>query len=367
MATINKTRPSCARVNVQVDLLPNHPKVVSMEIKNDSTRETRSKNIKIQYDYMPKYFKECNLQGHEEIDWRILHLELKPQRMEIEAVAMEKTNQKPQAQSSEHTYPPRMLASGKIVGDSNAWAVIKDNMIFSKEREESRNKTQEGSNNNANVNTENKFDTLMNVEEDKLEATSQQKLENGEVPQTNIEADNSTKSQISTKQWIESTFKSPKRVIEIVTQEAAREDGNRKEVEVAEGEGTEVEKAERGVNEPDEQVIEAAHYSMTTRDKTTAVREQDQVSSTENTKHSPNRSLHEICSHEGVKINIVLEERNTSKEVDKYDHLKQNLEEVLKQLAIHRVKLKWVLDNNSEERLFKGKKRRFRSMAEGSS
>lgn len=37
MATINKTRPSCARVKIQVDLLSKLPKKVKMDIENETT------------------------------------------------------------------------------------------------------------------------------------------------------------------------------------------------------------------------------------------------------------------------------------------------------------------------------------------
>lgn len=42
LATIKKTRPSCARVKVLVDLLVDHPKMVRMDIDNEITGETRT-------------------------------------------------------------------------------------------------------------------------------------------------------------------------------------------------------------------------------------------------------------------------------------------------------------------------------------
>lgn len=41
MAIINKTRPNCARVKVQVDLLGDFPKHVEIEIINRKTTESR--------------------------------------------------------------------------------------------------------------------------------------------------------------------------------------------------------------------------------------------------------------------------------------------------------------------------------------
>lgn len=55
MATINKIKPSCARVKVQVDLLAEFPKHKEMEIVNKKTKESRPEQVKIQYDTMPKY------------------------------------------------------------------------------------------------------------------------------------------------------------------------------------------------------------------------------------------------------------------------------------------------------------------------
>lgn len=42
MATINNTRPSCARVKVQVDLLFNFSKHVEMEIMNEHTKKIKN-------------------------------------------------------------------------------------------------------------------------------------------------------------------------------------------------------------------------------------------------------------------------------------------------------------------------------------
>ncbi|XP_060210672.1 uncharacterized protein LOC132637630 [Lycium barbarum] len=65
LATKNKTRPSCARVKVEVDLLKDHPKRVAIKAVA-STGETRTKWVNIQYDFLPKYCKTCCLQGHNE-------------------------------------------------------------------------------------------------------------------------------------------------------------------------------------------------------------------------------------------------------------------------------------------------------------
>lgn len=66
METVNKTRPSYARVKVLIDLLADLPKKVRKDIENKVTRMVRIEWVKIQYDYIPKYYKECRLQGHNE-------------------------------------------------------------------------------------------------------------------------------------------------------------------------------------------------------------------------------------------------------------------------------------------------------------
>lgn len=60
LATINKIRPSCARVKVLIDLLADLPKNVRMDIEDEATGEVRTDWVKIQYDFMPKYYKNIN-------------------------------------------------------------------------------------------------------------------------------------------------------------------------------------------------------------------------------------------------------------------------------------------------------------------
>ncbi|KAH0645059.1 hypothetical protein KY284_032943 [Solanum tuberosum] len=89
MTTINKTRPSCARVKVQVDLLSEFPKHVEMEIINEIKNESRMENVKIQYDMLPKYCKQCKVQGHEDEACRKLH----PEQRQIEEYTKKETEQ----------------------------------------------------------------------------------------------------------------------------------------------------------------------------------------------------------------------------------------------------------------------------------
>ncbi|KAG5577842.1 hypothetical protein H5410_057976 [Solanum commersonii] len=54
-ATINKTRPNCARVKVQVNLLADKPEVVQMQLEDENTLENRVVTMRIQYDSLPAY------------------------------------------------------------------------------------------------------------------------------------------------------------------------------------------------------------------------------------------------------------------------------------------------------------------------
>lgn len=122
MATINKTRPSCARVKVQVDLLSNLPKIVRMEIQNEVTGKICTEEIKIQNDYLPKYCQECSLEGHNVDECRLLHPELTVE-------APRETFNVDQQQSQRTTFTSRMLNSGKTVGSLEvSLAVTEDNM-----------------------------------------------------------------------------------------------------------------------------------------------------------------------------------------------------------------------------------------------
>ncbi|KAG5627195.1 hypothetical protein H5410_012413 [Solanum commersonii] len=70
------TRPSCARVKVQVDLLTEKPEFVQMQLEDESTLEKRIINVRIQYDSLLAYCMKCKLQGHGEEECRVLHPEL---------------------------------------------------------------------------------------------------------------------------------------------------------------------------------------------------------------------------------------------------------------------------------------------------
>ncbi|XP_059302829.1 uncharacterized protein LOC132054888 [Lycium ferocissimum] len=145
LATKNKTRPSCAWVKVEVDLLKEHPERVAIQAVNKATGEIRTKWVKIQYDYVPKYCTECCLQGHDvEGCWK-LHPELLPEKEEeIVDKGMQvakpnndngavQGNHKGKNHSSNfnklHNHTIKVLQSGKVLGnvqDLYRWQNHKD-------------------------------------------------------------------------------------------------------------------------------------------------------------------------------------------------------------------------------------------------
>lgn len=65
LTTRNQIRSSCAKVNVKVNLVAKLPQRVRINKEDDVTGEIKSKGIKIQHDYMPKYCRKCCLQGYD--------------------------------------------------------------------------------------------------------------------------------------------------------------------------------------------------------------------------------------------------------------------------------------------------------------
>lgn len=65
VAKKNKSRPSCARVKIEVDLLGEFPKRINTGIKQEDG-EVLEKWIPIKYDYITKYCTTCSIQRHDE-------------------------------------------------------------------------------------------------------------------------------------------------------------------------------------------------------------------------------------------------------------------------------------------------------------
>ncbi|KAK4341735.1 hypothetical protein RND71_037551 [Anisodus tanguticus] len=103
-ATRNKTRPSSARVKVEVDLLKVHPKSVLIQVGEGA--EITSTQQRIRYDFLPKYCTNCKLQGHDSIGCWKLNPELRPNK-ENPAVARGLTAAGGEKSKSHHlTHPP---------------------------------------------------------------------------------------------------------------------------------------------------------------------------------------------------------------------------------------------------------------------
>lgn len=112
IATINKNRPSCARVKVLIDLLTDLPKKVYIDIENEPTGETRTEWVKIQYDYILKYYMECRLEGYNKEKCRTLYHELMEENNKGKQVEQETVN-------GNNKPPLKILTSGKVREKSN--------------------------------------------------------------------------------------------------------------------------------------------------------------------------------------------------------------------------------------------------------
>uniref|UniRef100_M1CMH9 DNA/RNA binding protein n=1 Tax=Solanum tuberosum TaxID=4113 RepID=M1CMH9_SOLTU len=133
-ATINKSRPSCARVKVIVDLRKDFPKVIKMNIENEATGEVRSNMVAIRYDYVPKYCFDCNMQGHsnEECRMRKMPQPRDGENFQYDRGGGTKSSDPPPVPSKlpiVHGFQKgkaRVLSSGRVVGDPGQWDVVKD-------------------------------------------------------------------------------------------------------------------------------------------------------------------------------------------------------------------------------------------------
>ncbi|XP_060185469.1 uncharacterized protein LOC132614939 [Lycium barbarum] len=158
LTTINRTRPSCAKVKVLMDLLADLPDFVNMEIEDEDSKE---------------YCKECKLQGHNEAECRRLHPELavfyegkekddehvvnEPGKVENDSVKKGKAIVIDEVKHDEvangklldaqhqknhfffqnmRRFNARRLASGKLLGDPGNWNVVKDNRDFSSAKQD---------------------------------------------------------------------------------------------------------------------------------------------------------------------------------------------------------------------------------------
>ncbi|KAK4732871.1 hypothetical protein R3W88_025859 [Solanum pinnatisectum] len=149
-ATINKTRPSCARVKVLVDLKETFPKSMHINIEDEDTGEIRTNVVDIRYDYVPKYCGECKMQGHDKHNCRVIN-QVNNTEKPLESDHTQETQK--QLVHTIQKKKARVLSSGKIVGDPRNWNVVRDNSKFLNR------------NNTFPINVENEFQALNQEEE----------------------------------------------------------------------------------------------------------------------------------------------------------------------------------------------------------
>ncbi|KAK4338775.1 hypothetical protein RND71_040237 [Anisodus tanguticus] len=104
-ATRNKTRPSSARVKVEVDLLKVHPKSVLIQVGEGA--DITSTQQRIRYDFLPKYCTNCKLQGHDSIGCWKLNPELRPNKANPTVAGGSTAARRREKSKSHHpTHPP---------------------------------------------------------------------------------------------------------------------------------------------------------------------------------------------------------------------------------------------------------------------
>ncbi|KAK4373753.1 hypothetical protein RND71_009137 [Anisodus tanguticus] len=119
-ATRNKTRPSCAKVKVEVDLLKEHPKRIQIHVAKG--KEIQSKWFSIRYDHLPNYCKTCKLQGHDEIGCWLLNPNLKPERGEENG----RSSGVEAGKSIPNPIPIKVHQGGKVVSNREEWHTIQN-------------------------------------------------------------------------------------------------------------------------------------------------------------------------------------------------------------------------------------------------
>ncbi|KAH0658120.1 hypothetical protein KY289_026868 [Solanum tuberosum] len=220
MATQNKTRPSCAKVKVVVDLLAQHPQRIKIAEEDEVTGKLNSKWITIKYDYLPKYCSHCKLQGHRETECSALHPELERKFRD----SLEENKDK----MGTTTTWTKILSSGKVGCNTqrkhewmqrrNKYAKDKRGRII--EMYNGKNKVEPGKHTEG-VSTHNAFATLQNNDkiDDTRDATSatkgtketkENKEREGELSRNKSEEERDINKQMGTRQWVDINFKKVK-------------------------------------------------------------------------------------------------------------------------------------------------------------
>ncbi|KAH0672995.1 hypothetical protein KY284_024082 [Solanum tuberosum] len=166
MATRNQTRPSCARVKVEVDLLGEFPKRIKIGMKK-TNGEVMETWVRIKYDYIPKYCKTCMLQGHDEQQCYVEHPKFD---------RMEERNAPQQMEKIKKFEEPKTKKGGWRKQPDRVWAKVK-------------------------IPTGNKFEAL---EKDEKQGEMVESSKGGEGQASDRQSEHAVKE--SSKEWVESSF-----------------------------------------------------------------------------------------------------------------------------------------------------------------
>ncbi|KAK4346139.1 hypothetical protein RND71_036315 [Anisodus tanguticus] len=120
-ATLNKTRPSCARVKVEFDLLKSHPPHVVIQVGEGDGITTELQ--KIRYDFKPKYCTNCKLQGHD-VDgcWNLKPKHYGRKKLRTVMVAHNRRRQPAKQHQNPTKNLPKTIENGGIVAETTSAA-----------------------------------------------------------------------------------------------------------------------------------------------------------------------------------------------------------------------------------------------------
>lgn len=101
---------------------------------DEDAGEARTEWVTIKYDYLPKYCKECKLQGHDMLECWIIHPKLMDNRSdEIRAVKDEVVHEN--KHTGKKTGHLMTLSSGKVLGNNvPQWKEVRDRRNQGKEK-----------------------------------------------------------------------------------------------------------------------------------------------------------------------------------------------------------------------------------------
>ncbi|KAG5584613.1 hypothetical protein H5410_045047 [Solanum commersonii] len=198
MATKNQTRPSCAKVKIQVDLTAKLPQRVRINEEDDIIGDIKHKWIKVQYDYMPKYW-------HDETNCSTIHSELYESRSDEERQSDEKDKENTTMIMGTLVNQRKILASGRVVGNKQSkheWMALREEEEHEQVDDKSINVVEGSTKEWVNRNFGSKQQKLENKKGEKLgeeRKSSEQKKENNtqkkkEIPSEQREEDETHES-----------------------------------------------------------------------------------------------------------------------------------------------------------------------------